>query len=30
MMATIVGVLFAIILGMASLALEGYQTWIGY
>ncbi|KAH8797454.1 hypothetical protein F5882DRAFT_475049 [Hyaloscypha sp. PMI_1271] len=30
MMATIAGVLFAIFLGMASLALGGYQAWIGY
>jgi hypothetical protein len=30
MMATIAGVIFAIFLGMASLALGAYQAWIGY
>jgi hypothetical protein len=30
MMATIAGVLLAIFLGMASLALGAYQAWIGY
>jgi len=30
MMATFAGVLFAIFLGMASLALGGYQAWIAY
>jgi hypothetical protein len=30
MMATIAGVFLAIFLGMASLALGGYQAWIGY
>lgn len=30
MMATIAGVFLAIILGFASLALGGYQAWIGY
>ena len=30
MMATFGGVLLAIFLGMASLALGGYQAWIGY
>lgn len=30
MMATLAGVLFALVLGMAGLAINGYQTWIGY
>ncbi len=30
MMATIAGVLLAIFLGIASLALGGYQAWVGY
>ena len=30
MMATLVGVVFALILGTASLAVGGYQAWIGY
>ncbi|GKU00105.1 hypothetical protein FLAG1_06048 [Fusarium langsethiae] len=30
MMATLAGVVFAIVLGMASLALISYQTWIAY
>lgn len=30
MMATIAGVFLAIFLGMASLALGGYQAWVGY
>ena len=30
MMATLLGVLFAIFLGMASLAVSSYQTWIAY
>jgi len=30
MMATIAGVFLAIFLGMASLAVGGYQAWIGY
>ena len=30
MMATIAGVLFAIFLGIASLALGAYQAWVGY
>lgn len=30
MMATISGVFLAIFLGMASLAVGGYQAWIGY
>lgn len=30
MMATLAGVLFAVILGMAGLAISGYQAWVGY
>jgi hypothetical protein len=30
MMATLVGVVIAIILGVASLAVSGYQAWLGY
>lgn len=30
MLATLVGVVFAVVLGMASLALSSYQTWIAY
>jgi hypothetical protein len=30
MMATIAGVILAILLGIASLALGAYQAWIGY
>ena len=30
MMATLLGVLFAIFLGMASLAVSSYQAWIAY
>jgi hypothetical protein len=30
MLATLAGVLFAILLGMAGLALSGYQAWIAY
>ena len=30
MMATLAGVLFALILGMAGLAVSGYQAWVGY
>ncbi|KAH7004847.1 hypothetical protein EDB82DRAFT_471592 [Fusarium venenatum] len=30
MMATLIGVVFAITLGMASLAVSSYQTWIAY
>lgn len=30
MMATLVGVVIAVILGMASLALGAYQAWLGY
>jgi biotin transporter BioY len=30
MMATLIGVIFAVILGMASLAVSSYQTWIAY
>jgi len=29
-MATLVGVIFAVVLGMASLAVSSYQTWIAY
>ena len=28
--ATLIGVVIAILLGMASLALGGYQAWVGY
>ncbi|KAK4206090.1 hypothetical protein QBC37DRAFT_461288 [Rhypophila decipiens] len=30
MMATLIGVIFAVLLGMASLAVSTYQTWIAY
>jgi hypothetical protein len=30
MMATLVGVVIAIILAVASLAVSGYQAWLGY
>ena len=30
MLATLIGVVIAIVLGMASLAVGGYQAWIGY
>lgn len=30
MMATVVGVVIAIFLGLASLAVGGYQAWVGY
>ncbi|RYO90999.1 hypothetical protein DL766_000467 [Monosporascus sp. MC13-8B] len=30
MMATLIGVVFAVLLGMASLAVSSYQTWIAY
>lgn len=30
MMATLVGVLIAVLLGIASLAVGGYQAWISY
>lgn len=30
MMATLVGVVFAVILGFLSLAVSSYQTWIAY
>lgn len=30
MLATLIGVIFAVILGMAGLAVGGYQAWIGY
>jgi hypothetical protein len=30
MMATLVGVLIAIILGIAGLAVSSYQAWLGY
>ena len=30
MLATLIGVTFAVILGMASLAVSGYQAWIAY
>lgn len=30
MMATLIGVIFAVLLGIASLAVSGYQAWIGY
>ena len=30
MLATLIGVIFAVILGMAGLAIGGYQAWIGY
>lgn len=30
MLATLIGVIFAVILGMAGLAVGGYQAWVGY
>lgn len=30
MMATLIGVVFAVLLGMVSLAVSSYQTWIAY
>ena len=30
MIATLVGVIFAVFLGMLSLAVSSYQTWIAY
>ncbi|KAF5619019.1 hypothetical protein F52700_11879 [Fusarium sp. NRRL 52700] len=30
MMATLIGVIFAVLLGIASLAVSSYQTWIAY
>ena len=30
MMATLLGVVIAILLGVAALALGGYQAWLGY
>lgn len=30
MMATLIGVIFAVILGFLSLAVSSYQTWIAY
>ena len=30
MMATLIGAAIAVLLGIASLALGGYQAWIGY
>jgi hypothetical protein len=30
MFATLIGVVIAILLGMASLALGGYQAWVSY
>ena len=30
MMATLIGVAFAVLLGMASLAVSSYQAWIAY
>ena len=29
-MATLAGVLFALILGMAGFTIGGYQAWVGY
>jgi hypothetical protein len=29
-MATIIGVVIAILLGLASLVIKGYQAWVGY
>lgn len=30
MMATVAGVAFAVLLGMASLAVSSYQAWLAY
>ena len=30
MMATLIGVIIAVILGIAGLAVGGYQAWVGY
>jgi len=30
MMATVIGVIIAILLGLASLGVGGYQAWVGY
>ena len=30
MMATLIGVVFAVVLGMAGLAVGAYQAWVGY
>lgn len=30
MLATLIGVVFAVLLGIAALGLSGYQTWIAY
>lgn len=30
MLATLIGVTLAVILGMAGLAVGGYQAWVGY
>jgi len=30
MLATLIGVVFAVLLGMVSLAVSSYQTWIAY
>ncbi|KAF5533262.1 hypothetical protein FNAPI_12725 [Fusarium napiforme] len=30
MMATLIGVIFAVLLGIASLAVSSYQAWIAY
>lgn len=30
MMATLIGVVIAVVLGMAGLAVGGYQAWVGY
>ena len=30
MLATLIGVILAVLLGIAALALSGYQTWIAY
>jgi hypothetical protein len=30
MLATLAGVVFAVLLGIAALAISGYQTWITY
>ena len=30
MLATLIGVVIAVVLGMASLAVGGYQAWVGY
>lgn len=30
MLATLIGVIFAVVLGIASLAVSGYQAWVGY